>query len=265
MHNPAAVLCERIGAVAVLRLNQPEADNALGRDVLTALQYHLNDIAADKSVRAAVLTGAGPNFSLGGDFDEFAEALSGDDRFGRTYCASRTAALASVVAGLYELPFPVIGAINGQAAGAGFSIALACDLRIAENRTRFHFAYGTLGASTDGGMSWLLPRIIGHGKALTMLLEQPIIRAGKALELGLVTELVSATELDQRAIAIAASLASNAPHTNQAAKRLLRGGEFRSLRDHMRDEHETFADGLMSANMRRALLARDRGEIPTFE
>lgn len=265
MRSSAAVLCKKIGAVAVLRLNRPEADNTLSSDVLTELQCHLGEIAADTSVRAAVLTGAGANFSLGGDFGEFAEALSGDESLGRIYCASRTAVLADVVARLYELPFPVIGAVNGQAAGAGFSIALACDLRIAESRTRFHFAYGALGASTDGGMSWLLPRVVGNGKAITMLLEQPIIRARKALELGLVSELVSAAELEQRAITLAASLASNAPHANQAAKRLLRGGEFRSLQDHMRDEHETFADGLMSENMRRALAARDRGEMPTFE
>jgi len=265
MCRAVAVSCEKVGRVAVLRLNRPEDGNTLSRDVLAGLQFHLNSIAAEPTVRAAVLTGTGPNFSLGGDFGEFAEALSGDESFGRTYCASRTEALADVVASLYELPFPMIAAVNGQAAGAGFSITLACDVRIAETRTRFHFAYGTLGASTDGGMSWLLPRVVGPGKAMSMLLEQPIIRAKTALELGLVTEIVSTPELDERAIAMALSLASNAPHSNQAAKRLLRAGEFRSLQDHMNDEHETFADGLMSADMRRALVARDRGEMPTFD
>jgi 2-(1,2-epoxy-1,2-dihydrophenyl)acetyl-CoA isomerase len=261
----AAVICERKGRVAVLRLNRPDVDNTLSADVLDDLRRHIGDLRHDRQVRAAVLTGAGTNFSLGGDFGEFKEALSHDEGFGRSYCANRTTALAEVIAGLYDLPFPVIAAVNGQVAGAGFSLSLACDLRIAEKRTRFHFAYGALGASTDGGMSWLLPRVVGQGRAMKLLLEQPIIRAQKALDLGLITEIVPAAELCERAVAIALHLATNAAHANRSAKRLLRVSEFSSLTDHMRDEHETFAEGLMSADMRRALDARTRGELPTFD
>lgn len=265
MREPAAVTCERVGRVALLRLNRPELDNTLTADVLDGLIAHTSALAADPAVRALVLTGAGRNFSLGGDFGEFAEALAHDEQFGRSYCSSRTSALAAAIACLHEFPWPVIAAVNGQAAGAGFSLALACDLRIAEERTRFHFAYGALGASTDGGMSWLLPRVVGPGKALLMLLEQPIIRAARALADGLVSEIVPPEALPERALAIATLLANNASHSNRAGKRLLHIAEFKTLREHMQDEHQAFADGLMSADMRRALGARERGEMPSFE
>ena len=265
MSEVAAVICERVGRVALMQLNRPDLDNTLSAEVLDGLIEHITALATDTTVRALVLTGAGLNFSLGGDFSEFAEALAHDEKFGRTYCASRTSALAVVIASLYEFPWPVIAAVNGQAAGAGFSLALACDLRIAEERTRFHFAYGSLGASTDGGMSWLLPRVVGPAKAIMMLLEQPIIRAARAQIDGLISEIVPVTELQDRAVAIATLFANNASHSNRAGKRLLRVAEFKTLREHMQDEHQTFADGLMSADMRRALDARQCGEMPSFE
>lgn len=203
------------------------------------------------------MTGAGENFSLGGNFGEFAKALALVPPLDREYCGSLTSRLAGVVAGLYELPMPLIAAVNGQAAGAGFSLTLACDLRIAEDRTRFNFAYGALGASTDGGMSWLLPRIVGVGAATRLLLEQPVIRAARALELGLVSDVVRAPELSDCAISLALHLASNATHSMRMAKRLLRIAEVSSLKEHMDIEHYAFADSFLSLEMRRALAARD--------
>lgn len=265
MRDVAAVTCERLGRVALLRLNVAEQDNTLSAPVLDGLSGELAALADDPQVRAVVLTGAGRNFSLGGDFGEFAEALAHDEQFGRAYCAARTSALAAVITRIHEFPWPVVAAVNGQAAGAGFSLALACDLRIAEERTRFHFAYGALGASTDGGMSWLLPRVVGLGTATALLLEQPVIRAARALAMGLVSDVVPAGELIERAVAHASLLASNSSHANRTAKRLLHMARFTTLREHMQEEHQAFADGLMSADMRRALVSRQRGEAPAFD
>jgi 2-(1,2-epoxy-1,2-dihydrophenyl)acetyl-CoA isomerase len=265
MLSAPAVTYEVDDRVAVLRLNRPDEGNTLSVQVLSALHNHIIMIAGNADIRAVVLTGEGANFSLGGDFGEFTQAISLNESLGRSYFFSRIGVLADVITGLYNLSVPLIAAVNGQAAGAGFSLALACDLRIAEERTRFHFAYGALGASTDGGMSWLLPRIIGAGLAIKLLYEQPVIRAQNALELGLISEIVPKSELASRAVAMAKHLASNSAHANRMAKRLLRSGEFTSLQDHILTEHEAFADGLMSVDMRRALAAREHGEAPAFE
>lgn len=250
--------------VARVCLNRPELNNTLTASVLDELIGHTAVIAADSSVRAVLLCAEGNNFSLGGDFGDFAGALAGSEVHGRVYCAVRTMALANAIAGLHAIPVPIVAAVNGQAAGAGFSLALACDLRIIEQKTRFNFAYGSLGASTDGGMSWLLPRIIGQGAAARLLLEQPVIRAQQAIGLGLASEIVAGPELRARSLVVARQLASNSAHANRAAKRLLRISEFTSLRDHMQAEHEAFADGLIVGDMRNALAARERGETPAF-
>ncbi len=265
MRDVSAVTCERIGRIALLRLNAAEQGDTLSAPVLDGLSIELASLAVDPQVRAVVLTGAGRNFSLGGDLDELVETVTDDAQFGRAYCAARMSALSAVIACINEFPWPVIAAVNGQAAGAGFSLALACDIRIAEDHTRFYFAYGALGASTDGGMSWLLPRIVGVGMATALLLEQPVIRAAKALAMGLLSDVVPSGELIARAVAYASLLASNSSHANLTTKRLLRTAQFTTLREHMREEHLAFADGLMSGDMRHALVCRQRGELPTFD
>lgn len=259
-----AVRRETLGRVVLLSINRPERGNTLDAEVLDALVSHTTELAEDDGVRAVVLTGAGKHFSLGGALTDFEQALSGSERVAMAYCQERTDALATVVLNLYGMPCPVIAAVNGQAAGAGFSLALACDLRIAADRARLHFAYGSLGASTDGGMSWLLPRVLGPARALALLLEQPIIHAPRAQQEGLVTEVVPAPELRDRALRTAAQLSQNACHSVTAAKRLVHASAFVTLADHMRDEHRTFADGLLTEDMRTALASRRNGEFPAF-
>ncbi len=257
MHD-VAVSRTTIGKAAVICLSRPDQGNSLTLQVLESLMEHILFASADPDVRAIVLSAEGPDFSLGGDFDDFAYALSGDERHCRLQCKVRTGALARVIAGLQDLHIPTIAAVNGQAAGAGFSLSLACDIRLVEPRTRFNFAYGALGASPDGGMTWMLPRIVGQGLALRWLLEQPIIRAKEAVAAGLAHEIYPPGELFDQAVALAAQLASDAPHPHAAVKRLLRGSEARGLREHMEFEHAFFAEGLMSVDMKAALDARAR-------
>jgi enoyl-CoA hydratase/carnithine racemase len=259
-----AVRRETFGSVVLLTMNRPDRGNTLDAEVLDGLVGQTTELIADDSVRAVVLTGAGEHFSLGGALTDFEAALSGSERAAIAYCQDRTNALATVVLNLYGMRCPVIAAVNGQAAGAGFSLALACDLRIAADRARLHFAYGALGASTDGGMSWLLPRVLGPARALALLLEQPIIRAPRALHEGLVTEVVPTAELRDRALRTAAYLSENARHSVTAAKRLVQASASTPLADHMREEHRTFADGLLSEDMRTALAARRQGVSPSF-
>jgi enoyl-CoA hydratase/carnithine racemase len=258
------VRLEWIGPVALLTMNRPQRGNTLDAEVLEGLVRHTDELAHDEGVRALVLTGAGEHFSLGGELSEFERALAGGEAAARSCCRERTDALAQVVLNLHGMAFPVIAAVNGQAAGAGFSLALACDLRIASDRAKLHFAYGSLGASTDGGMSWLLPRVIGPARALALLLEQPIIRAPRALQEGLVTEVVAASQLQEAALRTAEQLSRGARHSVTAAKRLVQASAFATLEDHLRVEHRMFADGLLSQDMSAALAARRNGESPSF-
>jgi enoyl-CoA hydratase/carnithine racemase len=264
MDDAPAVLRETFGPVVLLTLNRPERGNTLDAEVLDALLEQTADLVRDERVRALVLTGAGSHFSLGGALSDFEEALSGDELAAVEYCRERTDALAAVVRNLWNAPFPVIAAVNGQAAGAGFSLVLACDLRIAAGTAKLHFAYGSLGASSDGGMSWLLPRVVGPAKALALLFEQPVIRAPRALEEGLVNDVVPGTDLRERSLRIAADLSTAARHSIASAKQLVHASASTSLEEHMRAEHRAFAEGLLSKDMRAALAARRAGELPEF-
>jgi enoyl-CoA hydratase/carnithine racemase len=264
MSDTDAIHYSQFGKIVVLKLNQPERHNTLSTDILNSLGNYLGLVANNNMVRAVIITGSGKNFSLGGDFDEFHQALSQDQQYCRDYSSSRTATLAAVICAIYEMDCPVIAAVNGQAAGAGFSLALSCDLRLVDEKVRFNFAYGSLGASTDGGMSWLLPRIVGYSKAYQLLLEQPIIRAPRALELGLVSEIVPVGLLLSRSIELAEQFSKNALHSNMAAKRQLRRAAHRSLQEHILDEHDEFINGLLSEDMQRALSSRGKGELVTF-
>ena len=107
-------------------------------------------------------------------------------------------ALHTAIVDLRRIPYPVIGAVNGPAAGAGFSLALACDVRIASENAFFAPAYGRIGASPDGGMTYFLPRVVGPSRALEILLDDPNINAAEALEEGIVSEVVAADELPPR-------------------------------------------------------------------
>src|SRR4029077_5707837 len=121
-------------------------------------------------------------------------------------------ALHQAIVDLRRIPYPVIAAVNGPAAGAGFSLALACDTRIASESAFFVCAYGRIGASPDGGMTYFLPRVVGPSRALELLLEDPNLDAAAALDEGLVRQVVAPEELMDAARAKAEELAAKAPH-----------------------------------------------------
>ncbi|WP_410586738.1 enoyl-CoA hydratase/isomerase family protein [Amycolatopsis sp. lyj-23] len=247
------VRCEELGDVTLVTLDRPDDGNALGADMVTELSRTTAALRATGRARAVVLTGAGRTFCTGADLAELA-ALGRRRATGELI--ELTDALASVVRDLRALACPVIAAVNGVAAGAGFSLALACDLRLASDRSAFHFAYGALGSSTDGGMSWFLPRIVGTARALTLLLEQPVLRAPAARELELVSEVVPAADLLDVALRRGRALAQQATHTVRAAKSLLDLSACLSLESHLRAEHDEVVKGLMGADVRRELEAR---------
>jgi len=205
------------GAVATLTLDRPDALNALTVPLKRALLAELGRIAADRSIRAVVLTGAGRAFCAGQDLVERLEPDAAPldvelrDRYNPIVRALRT------------MGQPVVAAINGVAAGAGASLAFACDLRVAAEEARFVLAFGRIGLVPDSGATWLLPRLVGAARAAELALVGDPITAEEALRIGLVHRVVPGASLGSEARALADRLAAGAPAAMAATKAALEG------------------------------------------
>jgi len=190
------------GAVRTLAFNRPERRNALDAELLDRLPEELERAAADGSVRAVVLTGRGGAFCAGGDLDLMADGV-GDLELG--LARERAATL------LREMPKPTLAAVNGPAAGAGFSLALAADFRLASTGARFTPGFGAVALCGDYGVSYHLPRLVGREQALRLLLLGETWDADTALRRGLVGAVAAAERFDDEVAALADRLAALAP------------------------------------------------------
>ena len=193
------------GPVATITLDRPEALNALTVPVKVALREALERLAVDRAVRAVILTGAGRAFCAGQDLAERErpDAAPLDVELRERYNP--------IILALRAMGQPVIAAVNGVAAGAGASIAFACDLRIAAEDARFVLAFGRLGLVPDSGATWFLPRIVGQARAAELALVGDPISAEEALRIGLVSRVVPNDELLPQARALADRIAAGAP------------------------------------------------------
>lgn len=218
------VTTERRGPVAVVTLNRPEARNALNADLVAAFPRAIRDADADPEVRAIVLTGADPAFCAG--FDR-RDVDSGEKKGENPHPGHWTS--------LPPTRVPVIGAINGAAVTGGFEIALACDFLIASDRARFADTHTKVGMVPGWGLTVILPRLVGPGRARFMSLTGGFVDAATALAWGLVVEVVDHDRLIERAVEIGVSIAAN--HAEATA-------EVRALYDDVRplgDSDEAFA------------------------
>lgn len=198
------VLIADRGAVRTVTLNRPAAYNSFDLALKEALLAALAG-AADPSVRAVVVTGAGRAFCAGQDLKEHLDLVAaGDERVGRTVGEFYN----PLVRSLLGLRKPVIAAVNGPAAGAGTGLALACDLRIAAVSATFSMAFAGVGLSADTGASYLLPRFVGHGRASTMMLLGEKVDAAEALRIGLVDRVVDDADLPAEVAALADRMAA---------------------------------------------------------
>jgi len=210
---------KRDDGVAVITLNRPESLNAMGGQLMVLLAKYLQDAAEDRKVRAVVLTGAGRAFCAGGDVKGMA---AGVDPVARGANGSQSSAAAHFAAGveqlrsaqratslvLHTMPKPTIAAVNGHAVGAGLSLALACDMRIASDRAKMGTIFRNVGFSGDFGGSFLLQRLVGAGKARELYFTGAIVEAEEALRLGIVNRVVEHDRLMEETTAFAAGLAS---------------------------------------------------------
>ena len=223
--------------VAEITLNRPEAANALNAEMAGELHDAALRCDADPAVRAVILTGSGRFFCAGGDLKDF--ATRGDDlpRFLKQMAAD----LHLAVSRLNRMDAPVIVAVNGTAAGAGFSIALCGDLAIAAESARFTMAYTRAGLTPDGSSTYFLPRLVGLRRAKELTLTNRTLSAAEALDWGLVNRVVPDAEVLPAARALAEELAQGATLAFGRAKRLLDGGLNATLETAMEDEAQAIA------------------------
>jgi enoyl-CoA hydratase/carnithine racemase len=239
------------GQIGTLTLDRPDSLNAMNPELIGELPLAFSWLADSASLRALVITGAGRAFCAGGDIKQWFKPGLDDPEFDLPADVRHVAdVLHQGIVDLRRIPYPVIAAVNGPAAGAGFSLALACDLRIASSEASFVCAYGRIGAAPDGGMTYFLPRVIGPARALELMLDDPVVSAERAAQLGLVSEVVSAGELLARARAKAAELAERAPHYVRMAKLELAQSLDNSLADHLQVERHGIADSMATDDLR---------------
>jgi 2-(1,2-epoxy-1,2-dihydrophenyl)acetyl-CoA isomerase len=254
------------GEIGTLTLNRPDALNAMSPELIAEFTEAAAWLADSAPLRALIVTGKGDRaFSAGGDVNWFKRGVD-DDSIDLPASVRRSAeVLHQGIVDFQRIPYPVIAAVNGAAAGAGFSLALACDIRIASEDSFFVVAYGRIGASPDGGMTYFLPRLVGPAKAKQIMLEDPTISPADALELGLVSSVVPADELMDAARAKATELAAKAPHYVRMAKLLANESFDHSLTEHLQVERHGIADSMATEDLRDGVTAFFSGEDPEFK
>ncbi|MCB2194063.1 MAG: enoyl-CoA hydratase/isomerase family protein [Deltaproteobacteria bacterium] len=248
------LLVEDHGPVRLFTLNRPESLNALNQELMAAMRQALEEAAADDQVGAVVLTGAGRAFSAGADLGFFAKMAAQGDQAAR----ERFTGLEGPRA-IANFPKPMIAAVNGPAVGWGLTVSLMCDLRLASQEAYFLAGFVKIGVTPEFGSTFLLPAIVGLGRAMDMVLTARKVPAMEALDMGLLTRVTPEDQLVPAALELAAHLA-NMPRTAMGmTKALMRHGAEASL-EHVLDyemrcfrtamaspEHKAAVEGMLEA------------------
>jgi len=216
--------------VAVLTLNRPDRLNAMSRPMLDALLEALPRLAEDPEIGVVVLTGAGRGFCAGGDVKAMAE---GNELGGHTMEEKAQALRSRMETSrwLHEMPKPTIAMMRGPAAGAGLSLAMACDMRIASDTIRLGTAFARVGYSGDFGGSYYLTQLVGTAKARELYFTADLLDAQQALGLGLVNRVVADARLEEETMALASRLARGPRVAYRYMKRNMNAAETASLKD----------------------------------
>jgi 2-(1,2-epoxy-1,2-dihydrophenyl)acetyl-CoA isomerase len=252
------------GEIGTLTLDRPDAFNAMSPEMIGEMIVAFGWLADQAPLRGLIVTGAGKAFCAGGDVTWFRKGVESDEIDLPSDVRRGAEALHQAIIDLRRIPYPVVAAINGPAAGAGFSLALACDMRVSSSAAFFAPAYGRIGASPDGGMTYFLPRVVGPSKALEILLEDPNMSAPEAKELGLVREVVEPDELMTSTRALVDELAKKAPHYVRMAKKLVGVSIENSINDHLQLERHGIADSMATEDLRNGVETFFSGGTPEF-
>lgn len=256
----APVLLERHEGIATIRFNRPERMNVLDVASADCFRDAVAEATSASDVRVVVVTGAGDAFLAGGDLAAMRDA--GSQAVDVVDAIIRPAHEAMEM--LISASQPTVASVHGAVAGAGVSVALATDLAIAADNTRFNLAYVNIGAVPDCSGSWTLPRVVGLRRAMEIALLSDTINAEEAARLGLVNRVVPVAEQTAETERLAQRLAAGPPVAQAQIKRLLRGSLQRSAPEQMRAEEEAFRTCAATRDFRQGVAAFLDRKRPSF-
>jgi len=256
------ILSETTDAVTTITLNRPEKLNAFSGTMREDLLAALRAADADPACRVVVITGAGRAFCAGGDVEfMFGLQKEGDvARFRKLLDAGR-----DVVTQIAEMAKPVIASVNGIAAGAGCNLALACDYRIASEAAKFGETFVRIGIHPDWGGTWLLPRMVGTGRALEMMMTGRMVDAAEAFAIGIVERVVAADALMEETTKLAQAIAQGPPLAIAGIKRALVASRTNTLRAQVELESEHQIEAFRSRDAAEGMAAFFEKRAAKFE
>lgn len=256
----SSLLFEIKNGVACLTLNRPEAANGINFELAHDLD-EASLMCENEEVRAVLIKAAGKIFCGGGDLKTFASKLDSDLP---RYMEDVTTHLHRALSRFARMRAPVIAAVNGSAAGAGFSLVCACDLVVAAESAKLTMAYTRAGLTPDGSGTYFLPRLVGFRRAIEFAILNPVLTAQQAHELGIVTRVVPDAELSERATSLAEEIARGPTRAYAGVKKLLIDTWTNSLEEQMGRETETICSASWSRDAREGIAAFLEKRAPKF-
>ena len=247
--------------VAHITLNRPESANAINLELAKELMYAVMRCDEDPLIRAVMITGAGPMFCAGGD-------LKGLDEQGENlpyHLKELTTYLHVAMSYLVRMDPPVVAAVHGSAAGAGMSLACACDMVLAAESAGFTLAYTRLGLTPDGGATYTLPRLVGIKRTLELALTNRLLSAEEAFNWGIVTRMVPEKDLINEAKTLAGQIAAGPTKAFGATKRLLQSSLTDSFEAQMKNESRCISEMARTADGREGISAFVGKRKPDFK
>lgn len=256
-----AVLLDFTDGIATLRLNRPDKGNAIDTDMAADLAEAATQIAERPGVRAVLITGNGPNFTVGGDISLFAGTA-------REQLPSRLRRMIDsyhlAIERLTSVDAPVVAAVRGGAGGGGLGLLYVADIVVASDTARFALGYGALGLTADGGNTWFLPRMVGMRQAQQLFLLNRRLTAQEALEVGLVSRLAPDEAVEKEAAALAATLAAGPTSAYGAVRRMLRQSFETGLSDQLDAEKESIIAASRTDDAQEGIAAFTAKRKPQF-
>ena len=238
--NTEEILLEKREGIAVITLNRPEQFNSFTTNMYREFPRIVDQLKRDDQVRVIILTGAGKGFCAGSDVsDRLGKRLEKGGEESRFENLRQVGAMAIDIA---DLDKPLIGAINGAAVGAGLSLSLLCDIRLASEKARFGAVWLSVGLVPDVGATYSLPRIVGREKALELMLSREVIDAREALKIGLVSKVLTPDQLMKDAMELATKIASGPAVAIELTKRGLQRSLDNDLKTQL--DYETYAQNI---------------------